>query len=185
MGATKEPVRTNNQHVFFIFCKKSQSRWSWLTFSRGYKHVYMLMSDGRNTWSYRPNGFNVVIEAVEEVGKLDYRGEPLCGKTLADYLHMVSGLEGVERIVGVEVEHDRGLNDLQPFLTLGLTCSELCRIASGVRVGRTFTPRSLHDKLMRLSMRSNFRVFYVAGGSHSRFFSSYEDIGGADYGRNI
>jgi hypothetical protein len=156
--------RVSHQHVFFVFCKNSQSKWS-IFARKGWKHVYLIMSDGQHAWTYRPNGFNVVIEMLDLPSKK--KSLKVDGKWLSlnDYLRKLSDLEGVQAIVGIDVEHYKGINDEQPFFKPGVTCAELCRLASGAKIGKAFTPYSLFRKLFRYTGVTNFNVFYRVGGS--------------------
>lgn len=143
--------RLLKRNVYFVFCRNSQSRWSWIA-RKGWRHVYMYVSDGQGLYRYSPNGINLVVESIVLPSNI----------SLKEYLKRVSDLAGVTAVVGVEVEQSRALNDAQPFVQMGLTCSELCRIGSGVQVGRVWTPRMLYKRLMKYSYKRNFEVFYIA-----------------------
>lgn len=143
------PAREILRNVYYVFSSASQSRWSWLTFNRRYRHVWMLVYDGKTMFKYSPNGLNIVVETIDLSGD----------DNVYEYLRRVRNLKTTSSIVGVTVRQDKSMVDSQPFLKLGMTCSELCRIGSGVQVGRVFTPFSLFKRLIALDNVRNFRVF--------------------------
>jgi hypothetical protein len=143
------PMREILRNVYYVFSSASQSRWSWLTFNKRYRHVWMLVYDGETMFKYSPNGLNVVVETIDLSGDAN----------VYEYLRRVRNLKTTSSIVGVTVRQDKSMVDSQPFLKLGMTCSELCRIGSGVQVGRVFTPFSLFKSLIALDNLRNFRVF--------------------------
>lgn len=143
------PMREILRNVYYVFSSASQSRWSWLTFNKRYRHVWMLVYDGKTMFKYSPNGLNVVVETIDLQGDV----------TVYEYLRRVRNLKTTSSIIGVTVRQDKSMVDSQPFLKLGMTCSELCRIGSGVQVGRVFTPFSLFKRLIALDNIRNFRVF--------------------------
>lgn len=81
--------------------------------------------------------------------------------TRTRYLRAIAGDAFTSSFLGLQVDDGDTFRDTQPFLRLGVTCSEVCRRLSGVDLpGATWTPWQLYKELRKHNKFRNYNIFW-------------------------
>lgn len=131
-----------NLIAIFIFWKISAGIQSLLSFSKEFKHCNSIIFNGKD-W--------IMID-MDSKGFLMRKINFTDGSKLIDSLKKI---ETVTSVVSVEVQ-GRHKVMWKPYYIR--SCNEVCRYASGVKLGLTFNPRHFYNRLLRFDKRTNYEI---------------------------
>lgn len=134
----------------FIFTDKSESKWAFLSFSKTYRHVSLILDFDNARFLVDCEGNSVIFRQMDDTLDL----VKLCDKIMQT-THVVE-------CVALDIKRAKKVKDCQPFFKFGLSCATWCRIMSGIELsGRlNWRPDSLARKIHEMDGRTNYKIFY-------------------------
>lgn len=134
-------------NVYYVFCRKSTSKYSWIA-RKDYKHCYALVYDGSVMIKMSPIGEYVDVNYIA--------ASP---DSMTGMVRRLAKLPEVTKIVGCEVAPMLA-KDTQPFVAVGLTCSEQTRRSTGIDIPWSPTPHSLLQNILKYDTCTNYNIFW-------------------------